>query len=154
MQAQRPHPVANVPLGRIRVGRTGLGIPYLASKSLASTCIGVRRAVVVLHDHHRDAAGAASCVVAAAAAAGKDEETIVLAPQFLAEPDVRAHSPGRDVAFWSGGWKQGDHSLPAPGRVAYMTVSSFAAVDAIMASLANTRTFPDLRLTVVAGHSA
>ena len=78
----------------------------------------------------------------------------MLAPQFLVEPDVRAHSPGRNIVFWSGGWKQGDQSLPAPGRVAQVTVSSFTAVDVIMASLANTSTFPDLRLTVIAGHSA
>lgn len=146
--------VAAVPPDRLRIGTTRLSIPYLSSKPLRTAGTGVRRAVVILHDHHRDAGRALRCVTAAAAAAGKSDETIVVAPQFLAEPDVHMHSPGSDVPYWSGGWKQGDHSMPARARAKPVTVSSFTVIDAIMARLASTRTFPDLRLTVVAGHSA
>ena len=69
-------------------------------------------------------------------------------PQFLAGTDARHHGLPDSVLRWSlEGWMGGD---PAEGPV---PASSFAALDAILARLADRALFPALRRIVVAGHS-
>ena len=72
----------------------------------------------------------------------------MIVPQFLAGIDVDAHHLPPDTLRWSlVGWEGGD---PAEGP---LPASSFDALDAILARLADRRLFPNLKQVVVAGHS-
>src|ERR1700758_3744881 len=72
----------------------------------------------------------------------------MIVPQFLAGIDIEAHHLPADTLHWSlEGWEAGD---AAEGPQA---VSSFEALDATVAHLANRQIFPDLEQIVVAGHS-
>ena len=78
-----------------------------------------------------------------------DPETVLLIePQFLNDLDVAAqHLPAETLHWAHTGWEGGEDAHgPAP-------ISSFAAIDAILARLADRASFPALRNVVVAGHS-
>lgn len=106
------------------------------------------RALVILHGYLRNAGTYLRTGQRAVAAAGDTASTIVVAPQFLADIDASAHHLPASVLRWTtGSWEGGENALgPAP-------ISSYAALDAIVAHLADRALFPNLREIVIAGHS-
>src|SRR5690242_14216963 len=109
----------------------------------------ISRAVIVLHGRLRNAdVYYRSALTAQTAAGDEGKATLMIVPQFLAEIDVEAHKLPADTLRWSlEGWEGGDAAL-APNPV-----SSFEALDAILAKLSDRRIFPNLKQVVVAGHS-
>ncbi len=110
---------------------------------------GIHRAIVVFHGKPRNADRyfrAGKEMVAAAGEAGQG--TFVIAPQFLTRLDVKVRKlPDRMLRWKARGWMDGE---PAAGPAA---LSSFDAVDAILARLADRTIFPKLEQVVLAGHS-
>ncbi len=132
-----------------RITVDGASFPLYLSRDWSQPLPGITRAVLVLHGVLRNAdvyLRSALKVQAAAGDAGR--ETLMIAPQFLSEIDVTAFNLPADTLRWSlTGWEGGEDALgPAPK-------SSFAALDAILARLADRRLFPDLKHVIVAGHS-
>ncbi|WP_321913211.1 hypothetical protein [Paraburkholderia sp. J11-2] len=108
------------------------------------------RALVVLHGRLRDAdAYLRSTLRARAASSAHDDATLVVVPQFLASADVEHHHRAHanflhwEWTAWMGG---ADARGPAP-------LSSFDALDALVAQLADRSRYPALREIVIAGHS-
>lgn len=110
----------------------------------------IERAVIVIHGKLRNADTYFHSAEKARAAAGGDPaSSLLIAPQFLATIDARRHGEPDSVLRWQGtGWMGGE---PAQAPV---PLSSFAALDAIVERLADRHLFPNLKLIVVAGHSA
>jgi pimeloyl-ACP methyl ester carboxylesterase len=105
--------------------------------------------VLVLHGVLRDADVYYRTALTAQAAAGQaGQATIMIAPQFLAGIDADAyHLPDKILRWSPTGWEGGENAVgPVP-------VSSFQALDAILARLGDRRLFPNLKQVVVAGHS-
>jgi pimeloyl-ACP methyl ester carboxylesterase len=101
----------------------------------------------MVHGAGRNADHYFETATAAAFLAGALDNTIVIAPHFVASRDPRA---ANEVA-WPGGrdsWRSGGMSPSNP------TLSSFDFMDEILRKLANKKTFPNLTKVVVAGHSA
>jgi len=145
-----PHhrPVKEVANYRISVGTQGT-LPLYASADWSNPLPDVTRAVLVLHGRLRNAdVYFQSAKTAQAAAGDAGKSSIMIVPQFLAEVDVEAHHLPPETLRWTlEGWEGGDAALaPAPA-------SSFEALDAILARLADRRLFPNLSQVVVAGHS-
>ena len=110
---------------------------------------GVTRAVILLHGKGRDVDGYYRGLQRAAHEAGAGAaSSILIAPQFLNEDDVTAHSLPRDVVRWrTGAWEAGG---PAAGPAA---ISAYEVLDALLLRLADPAMFPDLKDIVLAGHS-
>jgi pimeloyl-ACP methyl ester carboxylesterase len=109
----------------------------------------ITRAIVVFHGLHRNAMGYVRDVEEArikAGAAGKN--ALLIAPQFLNEDDARAHKLAPDVLRWRRAqWEAGEPATrPA-------SISSYDAIDGILAHLSDRGLFPNLRVIVLAGHS-
>jgi pimeloyl-ACP methyl ester carboxylesterase len=141
-------PVKVVADARIAVGNQGT-LPLYLSADWSKPQAGITRAVLVLHGRLRNAEVYYRSALAAQAAAGEaGKSTIMIVPQFLADLDVEAHRLSADTLRWSlEGWEGGDAAEgPAPA-------SSFDALDAVLARLADRHLFPDLKQVVVAGHS-
>jgi pimeloyl-ACP methyl ester carboxylesterase len=146
-------PVAAVGDQRIEV-QTSAGSGsffYYASRPLGEGLAqpDIEQAVLVLHGVRRNAdVYFATAKKAAHAVADASAHTLLIAPQFLAERDVRAHTLPTETLRWSlTGWEGGEAALaPAP-------LSSFDAIDALLGMLADRRRFPKLSEVVVAGHS-
>ena len=141
-------PVKAVADSRIEVENKG-SLPLYISNDWTKPLPGITRAVLVLHGRLRNAGvyyRSAKTAQAAAGEAGK--ATIMIVPQFLAGIDIDAHQLPPDTLRWSlEGWEGGDPAIgPTPA-------SSFDALDAILAHLADRHFFPDLKQVVVAGHS-
>jgi pimeloyl-ACP methyl ester carboxylesterase len=145
-----PHnrPVKVIADARIAVGTQG-ELPLYVSSDWSVPLPAVTRAVLVLHGRLRNADVYYRSARAAQAAAGATgNATIVIVPQFLAGIDVEAHHLPTETLRWPReGWEGGEPAVgPAPA-------SSFDALDAILARLADRRLFPNLKQVVVAGHS-
>jgi pimeloyl-ACP methyl ester carboxylesterase len=142
-------PVPAVQDGRLEV-RTAQGegeLPIHTSRDWTVPQPDVERAIVVIHGWpRRDLHSAEHAATRPGIAA---QNTIIITPQFLIEADVAAHHLPDTVLRWGvNGWDTGyDAKGPAP-------ISSFDALDAILARLADRRLFPKLSIVVIAGHSA
>jgi pimeloyl-ACP methyl ester carboxylesterase len=141
-------PVKAVADTRIEVGTQG-NLPLYLSIDWSMPLPSITRAVLVLHGRLRNADVYYRSAKTAQTAAGEaGDATIMIVPQFLADIDVDAHHLPADTLRWSlEGWEGGDSATgPTPA-------SSFDALDAILARLADRRLFPNLKQVVVAGHS-
>lgn len=145
--AAAPPPVREVAPGRVAVDDAAM--PVYLSQDWREPLPGVTRAVLVMHGLNRDADTYFAGTRQAAQRAGAGTETLLIAPQILAEEDIAAHRPPASLLHWKyDGWAGG---LPALGPV---PASAFDGLDAILARLADRGRFPALTEVVVAGHSA
>jgi pimeloyl-ACP methyl ester carboxylesterase len=146
--APNKSPVKTVADGQLAVGSKGT-LPLYVSGDWSKPEPEITRAVIVLHGRLRNAdVYYASARTAQAAAGEAGKATIMIVPQFLADVDVDAHHLPPDTLRWTWeGWEGGDDATgPKPA-------SSFEALDAILAKLADRKLFPNLKNVVVAGHS-
>ena len=109
----------------------------------------ITRAIVTVHGVERTASNARTIAEVGRARSGLAPDSVLLIePQFLDDVDVGAQHLPAETLHWSHtGWEAGDDAHgPAP-------ISSFAALDAILARLADRASFPALKDVVLAGHS-
>ena len=146
--APNTRPVKAVADSRIAVAGKG-SFPLYLSSDWTTPQPAITRAVIVLHGRLRNAdVYYESAKTAQAAAGDAGKAAIMIVPQFLAQVDVDAHKLPPDTLRWSlVGWEGG------AAAVAPNPVSSFEALDAILAKLADRHLFPNLKHVVVAGHS-
>ena len=131
-------------------------VPVASSHPLDGGHVGIIRAIVTVHDASRDAGHALALITALAGTANSD--TLILAPQFLIEPDVNRfadHLPGsgKQFARWPYDaqgmtWKTGGDSVSLAQQHG---VSSFTVMDLLLLYLNDRQNFPDLRQIVVTG---
>ncbi|WP_047711844.1 alpha/beta hydrolase [Pseudomonas lactis] len=108
----------------------------------------VTRALIIVHGRLRNAQTYLQSGIDAAEHAGVGGSTLVIAPQFLNQADVKRNHLSNDVLRWKGNdWMAGDAST-GPGQI-----SSYGALDQIIKHLGNRKLFPALKEIVVAGHS-
>lgn len=124
-------------------------LPLYISGDWSGPMPGISRAILMLHGRLRDADVYFRTALKARAAAGEaGSGALMIAPQFPAEADVEAHHAPPETLRWTWeGWEGGEPAL-GPSKA-----SSFSALDAILARLADRRLFPALTDVVVAGHS-
>lgn len=150
-EQEREKPVAVVADKRLAVttaAGTGAFTLYV-SQDWSHSLPSVTRAVLTVHGVLRNADVYHRSAEKALAASGLDPATVLLvSPQFLDAGDVSSHGLPAETLRWSyTGWEGGDDALaPAP-------ISSFAALDAVLARLGDRTLFPALKSVVVAGHS-
>ena len=108
----------------------------------------VTRALIIVHGRLRNAQTYLQSGIDAAEHAGVGGSTLVIAPQFLNQADVKRNHLGDEVVRWKGNdWMAGEAST-GPGQI-----SSYGALDQIIKHLGNRKLFPALKEIVVAGHS-
>ena len=108
----------------------------------------VTRALIIVHGRLRNAQTYLQSGIDAATHAGVGGTTLVIAPQFLNQSDVKRNHLGNQVLRWkSNDWMAGEAST-APGQV-----SSYGVLDQIIKHLGNRKLFPALKEIVIAGHS-
>ena len=129
-------------------GGTG-SLPLYTSADWTKPLPDVTKAVIVFHGRLRDADVYLRSAETALSAAGKaGNGTLLVVPQFLTPADVAAHKlPDATLRWEATGWMAGEPALGPAG------LSSFDAIDAIIAHLADRSLFPKLTQIVIAGHS-
>jgi pimeloyl-ACP methyl ester carboxylesterase len=109
----------------------------------------VRRALIVVHGLERNAEQnhrVGQRAIRNAGSAGQG--TLLIGPQFLEEVDAQAHGLSGNVLRWTEDrWMAGANAENAH-------LSSYDAIDVILAKLADRKVFPNLKTVVLAGHSA
>jgi len=147
---------ADVTGGKLPIERDGetLELTYCSNADPQRASEAVRTVVVAMHGSERNACDYAGYAVDSASAAGTLESTLVVAPMFAASDDLSDEDAS--TLYWtdsSDGWRSGEASLTDPLPRPW-TISSFAAMDELMATVDDTAKFPNLSRVVVAGHSA
>jgi hypothetical protein len=138
-----PSPVTEIGNQSLPVGAAVL--PVFASQDWSRPQPGIHRAVIIVHGYERNAGDYLRHV----AGMGTPGDTLIVAPQFLAAEDVAAGNLPAAILHWTReAWSSG---LPALGPV---PLSSFDAIDALIARLGDRAQFPNLTEIVVAGFSA
>jgi pimeloyl-ACP methyl ester carboxylesterase len=136
------HAVKELSPGRLllKSGEIAVGISRAPAK--------IERVLIIVHGRLRNAQTYLQSGTRAAELAGQSATTLVIAPQFLNETDVAQHPVADTVLRWQGNeWMAGGEST-APFRL-----SSYDALDEIIARLGDRQQFPDLKHIVIAGHS-
>jgi len=136
------HGVKEISPGRLllKEGEMAVGIGPAPTK--------IERVLIIIHGRLRNAETYRQSAERAAEQAGQSANTLVIAPQFLNETDVALHPVADTVLRWQGNdWMAGGLSI-AP-----FALSSYAALDQIIARLGDRRQFPDVKDVVIAGHS-
>ncbi|PPK35536.1 hypothetical protein CD175_28350 [Pseudomonas laurylsulfatiphila] len=136
------HEVKELSPGRLllKSGEIAVGISPAPAK--------IERVLIFLHGRLRNAQTYLQSGEHAVELAGQSATTLVIAPQFLNETDVAVHPVADTVLRWQGNeWMAGGESS-APFRL-----SSYAALDEIIARLGDRQQFPDVKQIVIAGHS-
>jgi pimeloyl-ACP methyl ester carboxylesterase len=136
------HAVKEVSPGRLLLtaGEIAVGIGPAPKK--------IERVLIIVHGRLRNADTYRQSAVHAAEQAGQSASTLVLAPQFLNDTDVAANPVADSVLRWQGNdWMAGGLST-AP-----FSLSSYAALDEIIARIGDRKQFPDVKQIVIAGHS-
>lgn len=134
-------------LGNELSGRT---LPVYSSQLRASPA--VKKIVVVVHGLKRNA-GDYFRMMLNAAPQGSLNDTLILAPQFLNQKDVRTHGQQlpRGTLFWhKSAWKDGQSASGESSDD--KTTSSFAVMDQLLLVLKSL--YPNVQTIVLVSHSA
>ena len=118
-----------------------------ASYALDARNTAITRALIMVHGAGRNADHYFETSTAAGFLAGALDNTIIIAPHFIAGND----KPAPNEIMWperGDNWRSGGPSPTNP------TITSFDFLDEIVRKLADKRTFPNLTKIVLAGHSA
>src|SRR5579885_2771242 len=120
--------------------------------SLEAKNPAITRAFILIHGAGRDADNYFRTAVAAAFLGGALEDTIVISPRF-ASNDGRGcrDALAPNEINWS---CNGDSWRSGGAAINNDSLNSYNLTDEILRKLANKQTFPNLKLIVVAGHSA
>ena len=112
----------------------------------------ITRALVMVHGAGRDADNYFRTALAAGFLAGTLEDTVIISPRFASNEGQGCHDAlAENEVNWSCGgdsWRSGGVS------VNNKKLTSYDFMDEIVRRLADKKAFPNLRLIVVAGHSA
>ncbi len=126
-----------------------LGLWQPTGQPALGSAFNATQALVMVHGTDRNADQYLCWALQAVTQAGRSiEDTVVIAPFFADADDKVADG----IIFWDQnlGWKEGDES----SATLRLRLSSFAAMDAVLAVLADAARYPLLQRIVIAGHSA
>jgi len=124
-------------------------IPYYFNFDLNSKNKNIKQAIIIIHGTNRNADSYFNTIHNIVKQKNKKaDSTIIIAPHFLIEEDIKEKRLSKNYLFWTyGGWKSGSNSKNEGYKI-----STFSIADSILYKLkAN---FPELKLIVIAGHSA
>ncbi len=111
----------------------------------------ITRALIMIHGTGRNADHYFTTATAAAFLAGALDDTVVIAPRIASNDRGCTDKLEPNEVSWScsgDSWRSGGSSPGNPN------LSSFDLIDEILRKLANKKSFPNLNIIVVAGHSA
>jgi pimeloyl-ACP methyl ester carboxylesterase len=112
---------------------------------------GIKRALIMVHGTGRNADHYFTTATGAAFLAGALGDTLVISPAFHSADKNCADKLAANEVSWSCGgdsWRSGGMAASHP------QLSSFDFIDQVLKTLADKKTFPNLKAIVVAGHSA
>ncbi|NWA01732.1 hypothetical protein [Pseudomonas gingeri] len=134
----------------IEIGPQGARYPFVvfANHDLQASEARIEQAVVILHGVKRNAdTYFATGRKLLKLAQLPNQQTLLLAPNFLTEADRRASN---DLPLWrKDNWMQGE-----PSGFGLGGISSFQALDDVVRYLADRQRFPALKRITLIGHSA
>jgi len=143
---------------KITIKNEQVAIPCAWSHPIDQHNENIERIVIVIHGVLRNADEYFPNMLAAVTRAKVEDNTLVIAPEFLVENDITRFGLPDEILFWGGetgeGWKKGDESISTPEHSRSASASAFEVVDQLITQAANFNTFPNLGNIIVAGHSA
>ena len=135
----------------VQESKLALGNGFLSyisnQQELAAQHPSITRAIVVVHGSECNAETYFNTISRLVALEGQSEHTLIIAPHF--KTPTKGGAPLEGEYVWGDeGWLRGDAPLNGVGP------SSFEMMDALMKTVADAETFPNMKGMVLTGHSA
>jgi pimeloyl-ACP methyl ester carboxylesterase len=135
----------------VALGSNGARSLIYRTRSLDTRDENIRRALIMVHGTNRNADHYFSTAVSSAFLAGALDDTVVISPRIASAAGSCHDALAPNEVSWSctgDSWRSGGNAISHP------ELTSFDFVDQILKKLANKSVFPNIRVIVVAGHSA
>lgn len=143
-------PLSPVQRQRIELGKDPgrYNFSVYASRPMNSDMSRIRHIVIIQHGLQRNGLDYFNAGMKLMIASGvSTDRTLLIAPDFIATPDIGTDDQ-QCFPFWKVmGWPGGEDSINAPH------VSSFRVIDDLLTLVADKARFPSLARVVIAGHS-
>lgn len=135
----------------VALGSSGARSLIYRTRSLDAPNENIRRALIMVHGTNRNADHYFATAAAATFLAGALDDTVVVAPRIASATGSCKDELAPNEVSWSctgDSWRSGGTAASHPD------LTSFDFVDQILTKLANKSVFPNMRVIVIAGHSA
>jgi pimeloyl-ACP methyl ester carboxylesterase len=135
----------------VAVGSKGGRSLVYTTYSLSTANPRITRALIMIHGTLRNPDVYFTTATAAAFLAHALDDTVVIAPRIAsADRNCKDELAANEISYSCGGdsWRSGGNAASDP------SVTSFDFMDRLVERLADKKTFPNMRVIVIAGHSA
>ncbi len=130
-------------------------IRYASNYPLNKLDTSIKTLLVYVHGLYRNAVGYFGYAEDMVRSAGKKKETLIIAPQYADAEDLDYYNLDNSFLYWKKAeWKDGHTSISEGSRPQGVKMSSYEVLDSILAFIIASNNFPNIKIVVIAGHSA
>ena len=111
-----------------------ISIPIFSNMDLDDDNLGINKVVIVVHGLNRNANDYFNSIDGVTTSLGLQNETNIIAPQFLLLEDIEYWSLGSTIPYWQNntGWMTGNQSLSTTQHPRDFQISSFTIMDSLL----------------------
>ena len=111
-----------------------VALPIFSNVELNQNNIGLEKAIIVVHGQNRNASDYFNSINSIASSLGLQNETLIIAPQFLLLEDIDSWDLGATIPYWQNntGWTTGNQSLSTLQHPRDFQLSSFTVIDSLL----------------------
>tara|TARA_A100001011_G_scaffold368418_1_gene422716 strand:- start:16 stop:2202 length:2187 start_codon:yes stop_codon:yes gene_type:complete len=131
-----------------------VSLPIFSNVELNENNIGLEKAIIVMHGQNRNADDYFNSINSITSSLGIQNETLIIAPQFLLLEDIDSWNLGAAIPYWQNntGWTTGNQSLSTLQHPRDFQLSSFTIIDSLLLFIHSE--FTNIEKIILVGNSA
>ena len=131
-----------------------VNLPVFSNLDLNEDNFGINKVIVVMHGLNRNAYDYYSSIEQITSSLGLQNETHIIAPQFLLLEDIEHWSLGPTIPYWQNntGWITGNQSLSTLQHPRNFLLSSYTIIDSLLSDVI--ARYSDVEDIIFVGNSA
>ena len=131
-----------------------VSLPIFSNVELNENNIGLEKAIIVMHGQNRNADDYFNSINSITSSLGIQNETLIIAPQFLLLEDIDSWDLGAAIPYWQNntGWTTGNQSLSTLQHPRDFQLSSFTIIDSLLLFIHSE--FTNIEKIILVGNSA
>ena len=112
---------------------SSVALPIFSNMELNENNIELEKVIIVMHGQNRNASDYFNSINSITSSIGLQNETLIIAPQFLLLEDIEHWDLGSTIPYWQNntGWTTGNQSLSTLQHPRDFQLSSFTIIDSL-----------------------
>ena len=133
---------------------SSVALPIFSNMELNENNIELEKVIIVMHGQNRNASDYFNSINSITSSIGLQNETLIIAPQFLLLEDIEHWDLGSTIPYWQNntGWTTGNQSLSTLQHPRDFQLSSFTIIDSLLSFIHSE--FSSTEEIVLVGNSA